>query len=242
MRSRLKFLLLQIRKPDDPMLQQEVRAFSEAIRCDASQLTVCDLITDPPSSARCAQFDMVLIGGSGDFSVASGGEWLPAALECMAELVERAQPTFASCWGFQAMARALGGEVVTDLGRAELGTPELMLTESGIADPVFGILPKTFRAPMGHQDIVDRLPRGAELLVYSRRVRHEAFGFPGKPIYATQFHPELTRQGLMERLRTYPEYIEKIVGIPEAEFEETCVETPDSHRLMQRMIDVVFDS
>ena len=222
------------------MRQQEVRAFSEAIQCEASQLTVCDLINDPPSPARCARYDMVLIGGSGDFSVVTGGQWLPPALDCMAELVERGQPTFASCWGFQAMSRALGGEVVTDLERAELGTPELTLTDAGIDDPVFGILPRTFRAPMGHQDIVERLPQGATLLVSSDRVQHEAFKFPNKPIYGTQFHPELTREGLMERLRTYPEYIEKIAGMPETEFEQTCQETPDSHRLMGRMIDVVF--
>ena len=116
-----------------------------------------------------------------------------------------------------------------------------MLTEAGVADPVFGILPKRFRAPMGHEDIVERLPIGATLLVYSDRVRHEAFGFPGRPIYGTQFHPELTREGLMQRLRAYPKYIEKIAGVPEPEFEKTCVETLDSHRLMRRMIEVVFE-
>ena len=39
--------------------------------------------------------------------MARGGPWLPAALDAMVALHETGKPTFASCWGFQAMARAL---------------------------------------------------------------------------------------------------------------------------------------
>ena len=41
------------------------------------------------------------------------------------------------------MAAALGGLVVTDPQLAELGTLELLLTEEGKKDPIFGGLGKT---------------------------------------------------------------------------------------------------
>lgn len=240
MNSKLKFLLLQIRKPTDDMRAQELEAFCEALSCDPQQIDSLDLVYGDPSPSMWKTHDMVMIGGSGDFSVVTGGPWLPRALECMAELAELRKPTFASCWGFQALSRALGGKVVTDLDRAEIGTPELTLTESGIADPVFGILPHVFHASMGHQDIVDRLPTNGVLLASSPRVENEAFRIANAPIYATQFHPELRLRHLMQRLKTYPEYIEKIAGVSPEEFAKTVRETPEANMLLSRMVDVVF--
>lgn len=240
MNDKIRFLLLQIRNPEDPMRSQEIKAFCEALQCDPHQIDTCDLVYGEPSPQLWATHDMVMIGGSGDFSVVTGGPWLPRALDCMTELVETHMPTFASCWGFQALARALGGEVVTDLGRAEIGTPELTLTDEGATDPVFGILPRTFRASMGHQDIVDQLPPNAVRLVSSPVVDNEAFRIEGAPIYATQFHPELTRPHLMQRLETYPEYIQKIAGVSKDEFERHLTETPEANSLLGRMVDVIF--
>ncbi len=183
---------------------------------------------------------MVLLGGSGDYSVAAGGTWLPAALETMRELHDWGKPTFASCWGFQAMALALGGAVITDLQRAELGTETIRLTDEGCRDPVFGGLPRQFVAHVGHQDIVERLPRGATLLASTPRVEHQAFCIPGKPLYCTQFHPELTRRTFLERVRAYPEYVERIAGVPYDEFATGCVEAPEAATLIRRCIDLFF--
>ena len=122
------------------MRRHEVVCFANALRCDPEQIKVVDLMTNPPGSADLARVDVVLLGGSGDYSVARGGPWLAAALDAMVGLYETSKPTFASCWGFQAMARALGGEVVTDHARAEVGVTWLTLTEAGRNDPVFGPL------------------------------------------------------------------------------------------------------
>ena len=113
------------------MLGQEVDCFSDSLKCDPAQITVFDLISGCPTTEYLSRFDVVLLGGSGDYSVAEGGEWLPPALQAMRELYDMGIPTFASCWGFQAMAAALGGEVITDMSRAELGTVEVFLTDEG---------------------------------------------------------------------------------------------------------------
>ena len=232
-----KFLLLQVRNPDDPMRGQEVQCFARALNCDAGQIAVYDLLSGVPTVEQLDQVDVVLLGGSGDYSVAEGGDWLEVAMESMRELYELGKPTFASCWGFQAMARALGGEVITDTRHAELGTVEVQLTEAGRNDPLFGPLGDRFLAPMGHQDCVVRLPPQAERLACSEKVQNQAFRIPGKPIYATQFHPELNRAALIERVYAYPQYVESISGESVEVFAEQCQETDATNQLLSRFMD-----
>ncbi len=239
---RPQFLLLQVRNLDDPMREQEVGCFATALGCPADSIDTHDLLSGPPPRHRLSAYAAVLLGGSGDYSVAAGGEWLEPVLDAMRQLHEMGKPTFASCWGFQALARALGGRVVTDLSRAELGTIELELTEAGLADPVLGILPPRFIGHAGHQDIVDTLPAGAIRLARSDRVEYQAFTFPGKPIYCTQFHPELTRRAFLERLEQYPSYVERIVGCSLERFAAGVRETPEANRLLRRFVQVVLDS
>ena len=112
MHKRLRYLLMQIRNPDDPMRSQEIDCFAEDLRCDRHQIQVFDLLSGVPSRGQLDQVDMVLLGGSGHYSAASQGQWLELALDSMRRLFELDKPTFASCWGFQAMARALGGRVL----------------------------------------------------------------------------------------------------------------------------------
>lgn len=222
------------------MRRQEVACFARAFGCAPEQILVFDLLSGVPAPELLDEVDVVLLGGSGDYSVARGGDWLPAALVAMATLYETSKPTFASCWGFQAMARALGGEVVEDRSRAEVGTIWLELTPEGEADPVFGPLGKRFQVQIGHEDIVTELPEGAILLASSDRVRNEAFRFEGKPIYCTQFHPELDRRSLVERLRAYPAYLSLTEANTIEEFEEMTPETPETEAILPRFLDLVM--
>lgn len=245
MGDRLRYLLLQVRNHDDPMRGQEVGCFARALGCGSEQIRHYDLLGKSdgahiPTPQDLAGADVVLLGGSGDYSVAEGGDWLEPALDVMRTLVESAKPTFASCWGFQAMARALGGEVVRDMSRAELGTIDIDLTEAGREDPVFGPVAPGFAAPMGHQDVVNRLPEGAVLLASTPRVTNQAFRFARKPIYCTQFHPELDRQALIERVEAYPSYVRDILGQSIPQFAEGCVDTPECRSLLPAFLEDVF--
>jgi GMP synthase (glutamine-hydrolysing) len=188
--KKLRYLLLQVRDHDDPMRDHEVACFARCLKCDTDQIRVFDLIAGAPSIRTLDSVDVVLLGGSGAYSVAEGGPWLAAGLEAMGELHGLEKPTFTSCWGFQAMARAMGGVVVTDLDRAEVGSVDITLTAAGGDDPLFGRLPHRFSAQMGHQDIVIELPTDAILLASSGRVTNQAFCFfskawwimPGNPL------------------------------------------------------------
>lgn len=236
----LRYLLLQVRDPDDPIRLQEIDCFVWALQCQPEQIQMFDLLSGRPSPAQIKAADMVFLGGSGDYSVVQGGPWLEPALDAMRDLHALAKPTFASCWGFQAMAKALGGLVVTDMHRAELGTHHVSLTPAGEQDPLLRWLGTPFLGHMGHQDIVDRLPADAILLASTPRVENQAFQFADKPIYCTQFHPELTVIGMAERLRAYPEYVEKISGLSLDVFLQGLIETPNTNTLLRRFVHYVF--
>lgn len=233
-------LLIQVRDADDPMKAQEVECFRSAMQCERGQMEIFDLTAGRPlTETQLRRSDLVVIGGSGNYSVAQGGPWWDAAADNMAQLHDRSKPLFASCWGFQALAQALGGFVVTDPSRAEVGTIEVFVTDAAHDDPVFHSVGPNLLVQAGHQDIVESLPDDAVCLASSDRVTNQAFTFPDKPIYGTQFHPELDRRALLERVRAYPHYVEEIAGMSVDEFVKHCEETPDSMALLRRFIALI---
>ena len=236
----LRYLLLQIRNEDDPVRQQEVDCFARALGCQRHQIRVLDLLSAAPSQSQLHRVDMVLLGGSGHYYVSGEGDWLDRALDGMRLLYQLAKPTFASCWGFQAMAHALGGRVIHDPDRAELGTQSVQLTTAGRDDPVFGPLGDVFLAQMGHTDRVVDLPPGTTRLATTERVRNQAFRFDRRPIYCTQFHPELDRDALIRRVEVYPEYIRTITGLSREQFSQSCQDTPQARALLPRFVQHVF--
>jgi GMP synthase (glutamine-hydrolysing) len=243
----IRYLLLQIRNPGDPMAAQEVRCFARALECDVSAIEVFDLLAGAPSQIEFADADMLLLGGSGQYSAAIEPDaerprsaWLAAALDALREIHACAKPMFASCWGFQAMARAMGGRCVNDLPNAELGTIPLKLTAAGAKDPIFGKLPSEFLGQAGHEDHVVQLPSDAVLLASSERVAEQAYCFKNKPIYCTQFHPELNRAAMLERVVAYPEYVERIARMTYDNFVHSVRETPEANGLLLRFVQHFF--
>ena len=229
----MRFLLLQIRDADDPMRPQEVTCFAEALESDVSAIVPFDLLNAAPTPSELANVDAVLVGGSGNYSAAGEGAWLDRALDGLREIAERKKPMFASCWGFQALARALGGRCVHSPEHAELGTIELALTPAAHGDPLFALLPKSFLGHAGHEDCVTELPAGVVHLASSAQTTHQAFRVENAPIYCTQFHPELNRTALLARVAAYPQYVERIAGISLAEFRDRCQETPHANSLLK---------
>ncbi len=247
----VRYLLLQVRNPDDPMRMHEVRCFARALKTTPAQVRVLDLLREQPTDTQLNATDVVLLGGSGHYSVASeasvadgaadADDWLRRALDVLREIHRRRQPTFASCWGFQAMARALGGHVVHDAARAEIGTHHLQLTPAGREDPVFGPLGDVFSGQMGHEDRVLELPPAATLLASTDTVTNQAYRLDDAPLYCTQFHPELNREDLLCRLDAYPEYVRHLTGMSGEEFAASVRDSPQTEALLPRFVRCVLD-
>lgn len=231
-----RFLLLQVRDANDVMRENEWNAFARTLDVEIERIRCHDLLTLSVNHDDLNESDCVLIGGSGAYSACSSEAWLHRALDSLRLVYESRIPTFATCWGFQAFARALGGEVINDVDRCEVGTHSMTLTDAGRADPVFRDLPEPFDVQMGHEDRVSKLPSGAVLLASSSRVENQAYCFTDRPIYCTQFHPELNRDDLLKRVRKYPEYIERIAKMSLADFEAQLHDTPESAALLPKFV------
>jgi len=239
--KKLNILLLQARKKNDLMIENELNCFTKTLKIEKKQFTIKDLTRDKIKKSEIKSHDLVLIGGSGDYSIAKGGLFMQQTIDVMQYLFSISKKTFASCWGFQAMAKAMGGEVVNDLNLAELGTIELKLTKSGKKDPIFGKMPHHFLCQMGHEDIVITKPKESIILASSKKINIEAFRFEEKPIYCTQFHPELKVSDLKKRMKTYPKYVEKILGISHEKFiKEHCFESKEAETILKKFINFYF--
>ena len=201
-----KVLLLQVRDADDAMREHEVSCFVERAGLRREDITAHCALTGVPTLAEVRAHDALMLGGSGAYYVSKENQpTLHPMLGLLQEVATVGHPTFAACYGYQCMVRALGGEIVHDPDRTEVGTYAMELTEAGKADPLFGALPHVFDAQQGHKDRAERLPEGFENLVSSQRCGLQAFRVPGQPVWGVQFHPELDESA--NRMR-YMHYLE----------------------------------
>lgn len=212
----------------------EIASFARILLPFDADIAVFDLLNRSLSNRDLNGVDLVLMGGSGSYSATSRDPWLDRAKDSLRQVHASRVPAFASCWGFQGMAAAMGGQVVYDIGRAEVGTHELVLTPEGIADPVFKALGSPFKAQLGHEDLVEKLPPRTTLLASSAKVANQAYRFDDAPIYCTQFHPELDRAGLHARFAAYPRYVEEVAGTTFEVLVSRLEETPRANALIRR--------
>jgi GMP synthase (glutamine-hydrolysing) len=123
--------------------------------------------------------------------VLSGGPqsvYAPGAPQVGPELFEAGVPAFGICYGFQAMARALGGEVrrtgVSEFGRTRI---EVAANEGALLVD----LPRRFQAWMSHGDEVWRAPEGFGVVASSEGAHVAAFEHPVRKLAGVQWHPEV---------------------------------------------------
>jgi GMP synthase (glutamine-hydrolysing) len=238
----LRFLLLQARHHDDPMLARERRSFAEHLDVPEEQVVPLNLLDGPVGPADLERGDALLIGGSGDYYVSK--DHLPhaeAVFDLLREVAARGFPTFASCFGFQLLVRALGGEIVHDPQTTEVGTLDLALTAEGRCDPLLGQLPERFAAQLGRKDRAARMPPGVPNLAASDLNPHQALRLPGRPVWATQFHPELTAE---ENRARFERYLAGYAGHMSDEEREAALArfrpSPEANSLLRRFVRLVF--
>lgn len=213
----LRLLLVQARNTED-MERQEQTCFVERCRVHRPQIHAVNVTRMPLQPTLLDDVDAMMIGGAGEYSALDDTSWMPALLDLVREAADRRLPTFGSCWGHQIIARAMGGRVVHDPDRAELGCGTVHLTREGAHDLLFSSFPPSFNANMGHHDRVETLPPQAIELAYNDSQRNQAFRLAGAPIYGTQFHSELDAARERERLIAYRDYYRQ--DLPsEAEFQ-----------------------
>ncbi|HEU5429276.1 MAG TPA: glutamine-hydrolyzing GMP synthase [Actinocrinis sp.] len=150
---------------------REARVYSEIVPHDIS---VAELLAKRPAA-------IILSGGPS--SVYADG-----APNVAAELFRAGVPTLGICYGFQAMARALGG-VVEKTGTREYGGTDLAVSET--ASTLFAGTPAAQSVWMSHGDSVVAAPEGFRVSARTPGTPVAAFEDDGRRLYGVQYHPEV---------------------------------------------------
>ena len=120
----------------------------------------------------------------------------------MLEVLRRDEvPFLGCCYGVGTLGKHAGGTVDTTYSEKP-GPITVTLTDDGAADRMLEGLPREFVAYVGHKEGLTVAPEGAVILATGQMCPTQMFRL-GRHQYATQFHPELDQDGLLERLRIY---------------------------------------
>jgi GMP synthase (glutamine-hydrolysing) len=143
--------------------------------------------------------------------ILSGGPasvYTPGAPLVDPALFETGVPTLGICYGFQAMALALGGEV-TRTGQREYGGTAL--TAHPERGSLLTGLPERQDVWMSHGDSVTAAPPGAVVTASSERSPVAAFEDPARRLVGVQFHPEVAHTPYGQRMLT--RFLHEVAGI-----------------------------
>lgn len=102
------------------------------------------------------------------------------------EILKLGIPVFGICYGFQAMAAALGG-VVTKTGKSEFGRTQLQANESKL----FKGVPLNQLVWMSHGDAVTQAPNNFSICATTSDTPVAAFENESGHLAGVQFHPEV---------------------------------------------------
>lgn len=239
-RSELRLLLLQIRD-DERVRREELESIATHSKLEKSQIDILNVFDTPHFEARRVDgYDALLVGGASEASVLEPETYafLQSGQDILMYCLEKEIPVFASCFGFQLAVVALGGEVIKDVNDFEMGVMPIKLTDAAATDPIYAGVPNPFMAVSVHQEKTLDLPSGCELLAYTDKCIH-SFRVKDKPFWTFQFHPEVDRLTLVERLTIYKKrYTENDAQLDHVL--SSLIDTPESNALMESFVDRVL--
>jgi GMP synthase (glutamine-hydrolysing) len=172
---------------------REANVYSEIIPHTAS---VADIVARKPAA--------IVLSGGPQSVYADGAPQVDPAL------FDAGIPVFGICYGFQAMARALGGDVART-GLSEFGRTVITVDEPGhlLAD-----VPVCFNAWMSHGDSVHAAPAGFTALAATQGAPVAAFENTERRLAGVQWHPEVLHSEYGQRVLST--FLHEIAGIGSA--------------------------
>jgi GMP synthase (glutamine-hydrolysing) len=236
----LRILLMQIRDTER-VKREELASFVAYSGLRADQFDVLNVFDTPQFTGEVLRgYDCLFVGGASEASVMDPGKYpfVESSVALMQYCLACAIPVFASCFGFQLAVLALGGRIVRDQSGYEMGTPEISITAAGHKDLLFHDSKDGFPAVSVHKERAPELPSTCELLAETDACPH-AFKVLEKPFWAFQFHPEVDKKTLVERLTYYKEKYTDDDGQLQ-DVLDNAQDTPESNGLVRKFVERVL--
>jgi len=171
---------------------READAYSEIV---PGSMPVAQLLAKDPAA-------IILSGGPSSVYAEGAPQVDPA-------LFEAGVPVLGICYGFQAMASALGGEV------ARTGLSEYGGTQLEVSAPQSTLLhgqPEQQSVWMSHGDAVQSAPEGFTVVASSSGARVAAFEDDERKLYGVQWHPEVGHSTFGQRV--LENFLRRGAGVP----------------------------
>jgi GMP synthase (glutamine-hydrolysing) len=146
-----------------------------------------------PQGVQLADFDGAWLSGSPLNVYRPEQPTVRQQLDLARSIWEAGVPAFGSCWGLQLMTAALGGTVRLNPNGREIGVARrICTTDAGRSHALYEGKQGAFDALCSHEDEVETLPAGAELLASNAvsRVQAMAVRDGEKSFWGVQYHPE----------------------------------------------------
>ncbi|MDR0436626.1 MAG: glutamine-hydrolyzing GMP synthase [Propionibacteriaceae bacterium] len=172
---------------------REARVYSEIV---PHSMPVAEIIAKRPAA-------VILSGGPKSV-------YEPGAPQVDKELFAAGIPVFGICYGFQAMAQALGG-TIPETGLSEFGRTSLTIDTQGELTAGF---PDTLQVWMSHGDSVALPPSGFTALAHTEGAKVAAFECLERRLAGVQWHPEVSHSELGQRVLEH--FLYDIAGISPA--------------------------
>ncbi len=238
---RVKILGIQFRKSEASIMSEQAH-FARAVSASADITFISALDdtigwSDPAMVA--SGYHGILLGGSGEFDFDGNRPMDDPARTISYVFLERLRPLFSYifehdlptlgvCYGHQLLGAFAGAQVLYSETQKKTCSHEIKLMVDKHDYFLFSDLPDCFHAHYGHKDALDRVPEGAVLLMNGGdQCQVSALRYKNN-IYTTQFHPELTYESIIERIKCTPGYLPEGVLA-----EEVFCEAPHSNMILE---------
>lgn len=149
---------------------------------------VCDVIEyEDTSITNMSGYDGIILGGS-----PRGDDIVDHHLPYFQWIKTSETPIFGICAGHHITGKLYGAKLLRSVEK-EVGENYLSIQQE---DPIFKGFPRKFLVRQNHHDSIT-LPTDFLLLAQSENCSVSMMKHPSKPLYTTQFHPEVLNKGLI---------------------------------------------
>lgn len=238
-----EIVLIQFRK--DISADWEKRSFLKFFKRKKLKLKIVNVFDKKINFSRSEKLlknaKGIILGGSGELYFSKKEKNLKEILKRISPLInhllKKDFPTLGICFGHQMIGYFLGGKVIADKKQEEIGSFLVNLTEQGKKSPLFLGFPSKFFAQFGHKDSLKNLPPKSKLLAKTEKCKVVAFRYKNR-IFGVQFHPELTLEDILSRVKLYPEYLPKPIN----EFKKNLKPSPFAPKVIENFLKIVKGS